>query len=456
MMDANIFRQYDIRGTYGKDLHAETARLFGQAVGTTIRRGGGKAVAVGRDARLSSPHLHSALIEGLTSTGINVRDIGLSTTPLLYFSVFELPVDGGVMITGSHNPPEMNGFKTMFGKDTIHGEQIQALYRMIENEDFDTGAGTVETSDVLEAYVERVTRDAKVRPGIRIGVDCGNGTGGITTLRALEKLGCETVALYPDPDGRFPNHHADPTVVKNLADLKTAVRENKLELGVAYDGDADRIGALDDQGNVIFGDMLLTLYSRSLLKTNPGAAIIGEVKCSQRLYDDVAARGGRPIMWKTGHSLIKDKLKSENALLAGEMSGHIFFRDRYFGFDDACYATIRLLEILSDSSGEPLSTRLADLPPAVNTPEIRVECADDIKFGVVDRAVEHFSGRYETITVDGVRILFENGWGLIRVSNTQPVIVLRFEASSGAHLDAYRKEVGAFLEAEGVRLPDDM
>ncbi len=454
-MNPNIFRQYDIRGTVGVDLGPETAQLIGKAVGTTIRRTGGGSVAVGRDCRLSSGDLGKALLDGLLSTGTDVLDIGLSTTPLLYYSVFTRPVDGGVMITGSHNPPDMNGFKILIGHDTIHGEAIQKLLKLIQAEDFEHGAGNLKEEDLRASYCEQIISSVRIRPGIRVGLDFGNGTGAITTLTVLEKLGCEIHSLFQEPDGNFPNHHPDPTVVNNLQSLRKLVIEKKLDLGIAYDGDADRLGVLDERGDVIFGDMLMVLYSRQLLKENPGAAVIGEVKCSQRMYDDITAHGGRAIMWKTGHSLIKEKLKDEDALLAGEMSGHVFFRDRYFGFDDACYATLRLLEILSDdtSISRTLSEMLSDIPPAVSTPEIRVECPDNIKFGVVEKAVRHFRERYETITVDGIRILFENGWGLIRVSNTQPVIVLRFEATSAADLENYRQEVANFLENEGVSVP---
>ena len=454
-MNPNIFRQYDIRGTVGVDIDTETARQIGRAVGTTVRRNGGRTVAVGRDCRLSSDELLKGLLEGLLSTGVDVLDIGLSTTPLLYYAVFTRPIDGGIMITGSHNPPDMNGFKILVGHDTIHGEAIQKLLKLIQAEDFEHGTGTLNEEDLRVSYWKEVVSSVRIRPGIRVGLDFGNGTGAITTLTVLERLGCEVHSLFQEPDGNFPNHHPDPTVVSNLKSLRKLVIEKKLDLGIAYDGDADRLGVLDERGDVIFGDMLMVLYSRQLLKENPGAAVIGEVKCSQRMYDDITAHGGRAIMWKTGHSLIKEKLKEEDALLAGEMSGHIFFRDRYFGFDDACYATLRLLEILSDdtSTSRTLSEMLSDIPPAVSTPEIRVECPDDIKFGVVDKAVRYFRDRYETITVDGIRILFENGWGLIRVSNTQPVIVLRFEATSATDLENYRQEVADFLENEGVSVP---
>jgi len=460
-MNPGIFRQYDIRGTVGVDLDSKTAQLIGKAVGTTIRRMGGNFVAVGRDCRLSSDDLRKALLEGLLSTGTDVLDIGLSTTPLLYYAVFTKPVNGGIMITGSHNPPDMNGFKILTGHDTIHGEAIQKLLKLIQTEDFEIGAGVLKEEDVRSAYLENIVSSIRIRPGMRIGLDFGNGTGAITTLPVLKRLGCEVHCLFAEPDGNFPNHHPDPTVMNNLKDLRKLVIEQKLDLGIAYDGDADRLGVLDERGDVIFGDMLMVLYSRQILKENPGAAIIGEVKCSQRMYDDITAHGGRAIMWKTGHSLIKEKLKEENALLAGEMSGHVFFRDRYFGFDDACYATLRLLEIISNNTNtnasktsDKLSERLSDIPVAISTPEIRIECPDNIKFGVVEKAVRHFSERYKTITVDGIRILFENGWGLIRVSNTQPVIVLRFEATSVANLENYRQEVADFLKKEGVSMPD--
>ena len=453
ILNRHIFRQYDIRGVAYEELTPEIAEAIGAAIGTMIRRKRGSRMAVGRDCRVSSDELKDALLAGLVSAGITVTDIGLSTTPLLYYSVFTLDVDGGVMVTGSHNPPDMNGFKIMLGKDTIHGEQIQDIVRLIEAEDFESGEGSVAAHDVKPAYWKDLSQRARIRPGLKVGVDFGNGTGAITTLALLDQAGCEIHPLYAEPDGSFPNHHPDPTVVSNLQALQQLVTSRHLDLGVAYDGDADRLGVVDNRGQVIFGDMLMVLYSRHILARNPDAAIIGEVKCSQRMYNDIAAHGGRPVMWKTGHSLIKEKLKTEDALLAGEMSGHIFFRDRYYGFDDACYATLRLLEILSEKEDVPLSEMLTDLPPAVSTPEIRVECPDDIKFGIVDRAIRHFSSIYETITVDGVRILFEKGWGLIRVSNTQPVIVVRFEAESNSLLAAYRKEVEEFLGKEGLSLP---
>ncbi|TRZ98763.1 MAG: phosphomannomutase/phosphoglucomutase, partial [Nitrospiraceae bacterium] len=362
--------------------------------------------------------------------------------PLLYYALFTLPVGGGAMITASHNPPQYNGFKLCLGKDSMHGAAIQALKADIDRGRFESGQGTVSEHPIIPDYMAYIKKSfAHVKAGtLHAVVDCGNGMGGLVGPDALRLLGCRVTGMYEDVDGRFPNHHPDPTVVANLQDLIKKVRETKADVGIAYDGDADRIGAVDEHGDILWGDKLLVLYARDVLKNQPGATIISEVKASQVFYDDVVKHGGRSIMWKAGHSLIKAKMKEEKAALAGEMSGHMFFADRYFGYDDAIYASCRLIEILA-KTGRPLSTLLADLPPTVSTPEIRVDCPDDVKFQVVEEAKKQLAREHKIIDIDGVRVLFPEGWGLIRASNTQPALVLRFEATSEAALQKIREVV---------------
>jgi phosphomannomutase/phosphoglucomutase len=349
------------------------------------------------------------------------------------------------MVTGSHNPPEFNGFKICIGPDTIYGEEIQKLRRIMEKGEYASGNGQISHQDITKSYQDYLVNNVKIRPGLKIVVDAGNGVGGLFALPIFKRFGCDITSIYCDPDGRFPNHFPDPTIPENLKDLIALVKEKKADIGIAYDGDADRLGAVTDDGKILWGDELLLLFSRFILKENPGAVIIGEVKCSQKLYDDIARHGGRPIMWKAGHSLIKAKMKEEKALLAGEMSGHLFFADRYFGYDDAIYASARLLEIIS-SSGQKISEILADVPKTFTTPEIRVACPDHIKFQVVEDAKAHFRKDFDIIDIDGVRIPFKDGWGLIRSSNTQPVLVLRFEASTEERLQAIRRMIEKVLE----------
>lgn len=431
-MNPVIFREYDIRGIVDKDLNEEVIYYIGLAYGTVMRSKDLKEVTVGRDGRLSSARFQEALMRGIVDTGCNVTNIGLCPTPVLYFSIFYLEKDGGVQVTGSHNPPDFNGLKISIGKETIHGEAIQELRRIIEKRAFVSGRGLISSFDIIPPYETYLKENIHLNP-LKIVIDAGNGTGGLIAPGVFRALGCTVKTLYCDVDGTFPNHFPDPTVPDNLRDLQREVVTEKADLGVAYDGDADRLGAVDEKGNILYGDQLLILFSRQILEKNPAATIIGEVKCSQTLYDDIANHGGRPLMWKAGHSLIKSKLRQEGALLAGEMSGHIFFADRYFGFDDAIYGSLRLAEIVSQSS-RPLSELLADVPKTYSTPEIRVPCSDEHKFEVVRKAKEYFQARYKTIDIDGVRILFEDGWGLIRASNTQPVLVLRFEALSEKRL----------------------
>ena len=447
-MNPNIFRQYDIRGVAERDLSDDFARDLGRALGTYWMRQRRPRVALGRDCRLSSPRIHAALSAGLAETGVQVVDVGVVPTPLMYFAVFHLELHGGVMITGSHNPPGDNGFKMMKGRGSLYGAEILALRSLIEKRDFDLpGGGTRETHDVLPAYIAFVADNVSLeRDDLRIAIDAGNGAAGPTALATLRALGVEPVALHCEMDGNFPAHHPDPTDPENLEELIATVRELDLDLGIAFDGDGDRLGVVDAEGQIRWGDQLLVLLARDLLAKRPGAAILGEVKCSQVLYDDIAARGGRPILWKTGHSLIKTKMKEEGALLAGEMSGHIFFADKFYGFDDATYAAARLLEVLA-SGPESLHERLADLPKTEVTPELRVPCPDEEKFGVVDRVREHFQATHDVIDVDGARILFGDGaWGLVRASNTQPVLVLRFEAQDAPTLQRIRSEVEGVVE----------
>lgn len=441
-MNPHVFREYDIRGVADQDLTDDLVRDLGRALGTFHRRDGRTRLALSRDCRLSSPRLHEELRAGLLEAGITLVDIGVAPTPLMYFSVFHLDLDGGVQITGSHNPPQDNGFKMMKGKGSLFGDDVRTLRTMIEEKDFDLpGGGKVDERDVLPAYVGYLKGNIDLaRTDLRFAMDAGNGAGGPAAVAATAALGLSPIALLCEMDGRFPVHHPDPTEPESLEMLRERVLSENLDFGVAFDGDADRIGVIDARGDIVWGDKLMVLLSRALLADRPGAAILGEVKCSQTLYDDIAAHGGRPILWKTGHSLIKTKMKEEGALLAGEMSGHIFFADRYYGFDDAVYAALRLVEILA-ATRTPLHELLADLPVTYSTPEIRVECPDDEKFAVVDKILARFRATHDVVDVDGARVLFDGGWGLVRASNTQPVLVLRFEANSQRRLDEIREQV---------------
>ncbi|WP_447971874.1 phosphomannomutase/phosphoglucomutase [Nitrospira sp. M1] len=457
-MNRRIFREYDIRGIVGQDLTIDVAELVGRAYATLGQENGIKTIAVGWDGRLTSPELRDRLIKGLTAGGVNVVDIGVCATPLLYFSLFEREVDGGIMITGSHNAAEYNGFKMCIGKHALYGEGIQRLRQIIESGQYSSGHGTVVESPIISDYLAYLKKSfaSLDGSGIHVVIDCGNGAASLVAKEALEQLGCTVTGLYCDLDGRFPNHHPDPTVVDNLQDLIHAVKQHGAHVGIGYDGDADRIGAIDEQGDILWGDRLLLLFARDVLASRPGSTFISEVKASQLLYDDIEKRGGRGIMWKTGHSVIKAKMKEEQAALAGEMSGHMFFADRYFGYDDAIYASCRLIEILAKSK-QSLSSLLADVPRTSVTPEIRVDCSDEHKFQLVDAVIERITQLAKTphpdtpslcikniLTIDGIRVTFDEGWGLIRASNTQPALVLRFEASTPQHLQAIR----TFLESE--------
>ena len=437
-----IFREYDIRGLVDPQLDSATCRLIGKGLGTALVRAGAKSVAIGRDVRLSSDRIRNDLVEGLTSTGLHVVDIGVVPTPCLYFALYTMDVGGGVMITGSHNPAEYNGFKTSIGKGSIYGEKIQDVRGLIEQDDFEKGSGSVTEKRVLPEYLGRLTEGIAPSRGLAVVVDAGNGVAGPHAPNVLETLGCTVHRLYCEPDGRFPNHHPDPTVAENLKDLIAKVKETGADLGIAFDGDADRIGVVDEKGGIIWGDRLLALFARDVLADGP-ASIIFEVKCSKGLIEDIEAHGGTPIMWRTGHSLIKQKMKETGALLAGEMSGHMFFLHRYFGFDDALYAAARLVEIVANEDA-PLSEIMSSIPSYPSTPEIRFPCPEEHKFRVVKEITEHFRRTHPVIDVDGARIDFGDGWGLVRASNTTPLLVLRFEADTEARV----KEIRGIVERE--------
>ena len=438
-MKPHIFREYDIRGLVPDDLNEETVHLLGLGSGTYFRERGAIRVSVGQDCRLSSPDLSKWLIAGLMETGIHVVDVGMVPTPLLYFSLHHLDLDGGIQITGSHNPPEFNGFKVCLQKTSIHGKEIQKIRKIIESGDFRRDKGQMEEADIVAPYISYQEENIESGPVRKLAVvDGGNGVGGPVALEAYKRSGFDIIPLFCEPDGRFPNHHPDPTIPENLEAMISKIQDNSADLGIAFDGDADRIGVVDNEGNILWGDQLMVIFARDLLSRHPGGKIIGEVKCSQVLYDDIEKHGGKGIMWKAGHSLIKSKMKEENALLAGEMSGHIFFKERYFGFDDAIYAGARLLEILTRTK-KSLKELTDDIPKMVNTPEIRMECPEDKKFEIVADLAEEFKKDYEVIDVDGARVLFDGGWGLVRASNTQPVLVLRFEAKDEKRLEEIRK-----------------
>ena len=452
-----IFREYDIRGIVKNDLSPAVVEKIGRAYATLARDRGVQRIAVGRDGRLSSPTLQKALLAGLTRSGLDVLDIGVCATPLLYFSLFQCDVQGGIMITGSHNAAEYNGFKMCVGREALYGSDIQVLKRIFQEEEFASGEGTIQSRHIIPDYLEFLKDKFKglVGEGLHVVVDCGNGAASLVATQALEQLGCRVSELYCELDGHFPNHHPDPTVEANMKDLIQTVQELGADLGIGYDGDADRIGVVDEKGQILWGDRLLLIFARDVLATHPGSTFISEVKASQVFYDDIQKRGGQAIMWKTGHSIIKAKMKEEKALLAGEMSGHLFFADRYFGYDDAIYASCRLVEILVGRKS-PLSSLLSDVPQTVVTPEIRVDCPDDQKFLLVEAVARHLQSLSNSksndptpkirniITIDGIRVIFEDGWGLIRASNTQPALVLRFEANSEASLSVIRE----FMEGQ--------
>ena len=469
----SIFREYDIRGVVGTDLTTSIAKDIGYAFGAQLKKKSAKTIAVGQDARLSSPDLFHALSDGICSAGIDVLSLGICPTPLLYFSLFQFPVDGGIMITGSHNPAEYNGFKLCLGRDSVYGERIQALRREIENirlHPIPSKKGVVRHQEVIPPYLQYISKhfSGLSGQGMKVVLDSGNATAGLVAPGIFRDLGCDVIELYSEPDGNFPNHHPDPTVPENLEDLIKTVQTERAAFGVGYDGDADRIGVVDENGSILWGDQLMMLFARDIIdqwkrdsetndfkKTSP-PLFISEVKATQLLYDDIQKRGGRVLMWRTGHSLMKSKMKEEGAALAGEMSGHMFFGDRYFGYDDAVYASIRLLELIL-RQGKPLSMLLADLPKTYSTPEIRVDASDDRKFVIVERMKEELQKIQKSqktldliikdlIIIDGIRVVFEGGWGLLRASNTQPAIVQRFEADSPEGLSKIQNFMEALFE----------
>lgn len=452
---SHIFREYDIRGIAEEDLTPEFAEALGQAIGSVVIRGGGQKVVVGRDCRLSGLGLQEALLRGLGRAGVAALCIGECPTPMGYWAIHHLHADGGIQITGSHNPPEYNGFKLTLLGGSCHGEQIQSLLTQMNNGDFEwaTTAPKHEEHDVLAAYlIDLKSRLNPAKRKLKVVVDAGNGTGGISAVPLYRDLGHEVIPLFCEPDGNFPNHHPDPTVEENLSHLKDAVAAHKADIGLSFDGDADRIGVIDRDGSVIWGDRLMILLSRALLQEEPGAVIIGEVKCSKTLYDDIEAQGGKGIMWRTGHSLIKAKIKETGALLAGEMSGHIFYAHRYYGFDDAAYAGGRVLEILAadSSNAQTIGERLADVPKPYATPEIRYACPEELKAPLVAAALADFQARakvenFVVKDIDGARVEWSDGWGLVRCSNTQPLLVLRFEAHTQARLDEIQEHFRAVI-----------
>ncbi len=445
-INPQIFREYDIRGVCDKDLDEGVVERIGKAVGVYLRRKKKhNTVLVGRDGRLTSRHYANAVIDGLCSCGVNIIDIGRVPTPLTYFGLFTLPVDGGIMITGSHNPKEYNGMKVSVGKSTIYGKEIQKIGKITMEGDFPRlkRSVTITRMDIVPKYIRRITRDVKLKRKLKVVVDAGNGVGGEIAVPLYEQLGCEVIPLYCDVDGRFPNHHPDPTLPEGLKKLVSTVKRTGADCGLAFDGDADRLGGVDEKGKVLWGDKLLILFSRSILKERPGATVIGEVKCSRMLFEDVARNGGNPIMWKTGHSLIKAAMRDFKAQVAGEMSGHMFFKHRWYGFDDAIYSGARLLEFVASQS-KTLNELLTDLPKTYVTEEMRIDTDESRKFKIVEEATKYFRDELglEVNTIDGARVEFQDGWGLIRASNTSPKLVMRCEADSPKRLKEIKALIG--------------
>ena len=450
----HIFREYDVRGVVDRDLSEEVARAVGRAFASEVRTRlelEAPTIALGRDNRASSERLAAAFAAGMQAAGARVIDVGLVPTPALYFAVHHLPADAGAQITGSHNPPEYNGFKMLTSRGPFYGAAIRRLHERIEAAEMASGDGEISERPILGAYIEDVSGRFRLERPVSVVIDCGNGAGSLAANALLESIGARVDALYCTSDGTFPNHHPDPTVDENLADLIERVRESEAELGIAFDGDADRIGAVDENGEIVRGDYLLLVYAVDALRQRPGQKVIFDVKCSQALEDGIRAAGGEPLMWKTGHSLIKEKMRETGARIAGEMSGHMFFGDTYYGYDDALYAACRLVDIVA-RAGKPLSALLEGVPQFASTPEIRVECDEGQKFEIVERAVEHFRERYEVIDVDGARVRMDGGWALVRASNTQPIIVLRFEASTQERLQEIREEVTSWIREQGVEV----
>lgn len=451
IMDPVIFREYDVRGVVGVQFDKAFAYNLGKAYAKfhfdTFKNPQAN-ISIGHDARFSCAELYEGLSEGLKDSGFHVKYLGMVTSPMAYFTTFYYDfVDGAIQITGSHNPPEYNGFKISVGKSTIYGADILKLKEIISKKDFLTGNGTIEQLDIFEDYVARYKKEFGDLSGIPVVLDCGNGAAGVIARKLFASVNVESTILFEKPDGTFPNHHPDPTVEKNLIDLKKEVLKNKAALGIGFDGDADRIGVVDENGKMILGDDLMVLISRSILKKTPGAKIVGDVKCSNRLYNDIKKHSGIPIMWKTGHSLIKQKVKDENAPFGGELSGHIFFNDRNYGYDDALYAGLRVLEVLK-AEKKSFSEIIADLPKSYFTPEIRIDTTEEKKILIVEAIKKRFENGVagaNVNTLDGIRVEFEDGWFLARPSNTQPVVVLRFESLSEAGLKKMQTEIEAIV-----------
>lgn len=449
-LSQQIFREYDIRGLADTELDNEVAHSIGRAYATTLKRVGGRRMVLARDARVHSDRIAEAFAEGVMATGVDVLDVGRAPTPVMYYGLFELEVDGGVIVTASHNTREFNGFKMCLGRDALFGEQIRTLYEMIQAKDFDTGSGQKSQDlSLSDRYVDRVKSAGEKLDGFELVIDAGNGMAGELAPRIFEELGCKLTKLYCEPDGTFPNHEADPTQPDNLKDLIAAMAANpSAQVGIGYDGDADRIGAVDSTGEILYGDQLLIVFAREVLSRGP-ETILCDVKCTGLLEQDVAKHGGRLVRWKTGHSLIKAKLKEEQAALAGEMSGHMFFADSYYGYDDAIYASVRLANIVA-RTGKTLTEMLSDLPTRVSTPELRITCSDDDKFKIVEAIGDALKSEYETLTLDGVRFSSDTGWGLVRPSNTGPVLVMRFEAESQEELTSLKAVLSRELQKHGL------
>jgi phosphomannomutase/phosphoglucomutase len=453
-LSRTIFREYDIRGIAGKDLTEDVATaVAGAYAAFLVEKGVKGALAVGRDNRPSGEALHRALVAGLVASGVDIVDIGIVPTPLAYWSQHNLEVVGGIQITGSHNPPEYNGFKLGLGTSSIYGADIQHIYELAVAGRFPRGKGATRQVQIIDRYIDDISgRVGKLSRDLKVVIDCGNGAGSLVAPKLFPRLGIKPRCLFCESDGTFPNHHPDPTVPKNVEALIAAVKKDRADVGIAFDGDADRIGVIDDTGEIIWGDYLLIIYARDVLaRTGRGQSIVFDVKASQALPEAVEKAGGVPVMWKTGHSLIEEKMHETHAPVGGEMSGHMFFTEGFYGFDDALYGAARLLHIVADS-GKTVRQLLADVPRFVSTPEIRVECADDKKFGIVEEAQKYFGAKYKVITVDGVRVLFGDGWGLIRASNTQPVLVMRFEARTKDQLEKIQSEMQGWLRSKGVKV----
>ncbi|MFW6456577.1 MAG: phosphomannomutase/phosphoglucomutase [Desulfohalobiaceae bacterium] len=458
-INSSVFRAYDIRGIVDQDFDPHWVHSLGQACGTYFLRQGIGSAVVGRDCRHSSPEYQQRLVQGLASCGLEVIFLPMAPTPVFYYAIKKLGKRAGVMITASHNPPEFNGFKIWCGENTIHSDSIQDLRRIMEQGEFAQGLGTACEWDPRADYLQELSQGIRLQNPFRVVVDGGNGSAGLLCAQLLRRIGAEVIELFCEPNPDFPNHHPDPTLEENLQDMRTEVHRHGARLGLGLDGDGDRLGVLDEQGQVIYGDRLLAIYARDLLSRRPGALVLGEVKCSHLLYQDIQAHRGSSEMYKTGHSLIKARMQETGALLAGEMSGHMFFAEGYYGYDDAIYAALRLLLIMDSSPEKPLSSYLQDWPQVVSTPEIRMDCPEELKFLAVEKLREHFQNQedgFQLIDVDGVRLTFPDGWGLVRASNTQPVLVLRFEAETGQRLQEIRdfmqqplQEIISSLEKHG-------